>query len=102
VHLRGAGSCELTASQPGNVNYNAADDVSRRFSIGPAPCKVPKVVGKQLASAERSIAGGHCRTGKVGYSSSGARKGTVISQSRRPGKVLPARSKVNLTVSRGR
>jgi hypothetical protein len=102
VHLTGAGSCELTASQPGNVNYNAADDVSRRFSIGRAPCRVPKVIGKQLASAKRSIAARHCRTGKVGYSSSGERKGTVISQSRRPGKVLPARSKVNLIVSRGR
>jgi hypothetical protein len=103
VHLTGAGSCELTASQPGNVNYNAADDVSRRFSIGRAPCRVPKVIGKQLTSAERSIAAGHCRTGKVAYASSGKRKtGVVISQSRRPGRVLPANSKINLIVNRGR
>jgi beta-lactam-binding protein with PASTA domain len=70
--------------------------------MGPAPCKVPKVVGKQLASAERSIAAGHCRTGKVGYAPSGKRKGVVISQSRHPGKVLAARSKIDLIVSRGR
>jgi PASTA domain-containing protein len=102
VHLTGVGSCQLTASQRGNANYNAADDLSRSFSIGRAPCKVPKVVGKRLGSAERSIAAEHCRTGKVGYASSGKRKGIVISQSRHPGKVLPARSKIDLVVSRGR
>jgi hypothetical protein len=103
VHLTGAGSCELTALQRGNANYDAAPPVSRSFAIAPALCKVPKVVGKQLASAKRSIATRHCRTGKVVYAYSGKRKkGVVISQSRRPGKVLPARSKINLIVSRGR
>jgi beta-lactam-binding protein with PASTA domain len=44
-----------------------------------------------------------CRTGKVGYAYSRKRKkGIVISQSRRPGRVLPARSRINLIVSRGR
>jgi PASTA domain len=103
VHLTGAGFCELTASQRGNANYAAADTVSHRFSIGRAPCKVPNVVGKQLTSAERSIAAGHCRTGNVGYAYSRERKrGIVISQGRRPGRVLLARSKVDLVVSRGR
>jgi PASTA domain len=102
VHLTGAGSCELTALQPGNANYDAAPPVSRSFAIAPAPCKVPKVVGKQLASAKRSIATSHCRTGSVAYAYSGKRtKGVVVSQSRRPGKVLPPRSKINLIVSRG-
>jgi beta-lactam-binding protein with PASTA domain len=44
-----------------------------------------------------------CRTGKVAHAYSGkGKRGIVISQSRRPGKVLPARSKINLIVSRGR
>jgi beta-lactam-binding protein with PASTA domain len=39
----------------------------------------------------------------VGHAYSRKRKkGTVSSQSRRPGRVLPARSKINLIVSRGR
>jgi len=51
----------------------------------------------------RTIAKRHCRTGKVGYAFSRERKkGIVISQSRRPGRVLPARSKIDLIVSRGR
>jgi hypothetical protein len=33
VHLTGAGSCTVTASQAGNGNYNAAPDISRTFSI---------------------------------------------------------------------
>ena len=103
VRLRGAGSCTVIASQAGDSNYNAAPDLSRTFSIAPAPCRVPKVVGKRVASAKRTIAQRHCRTGKVGYAYSRTRKkGIVILQSRRPGRVLPARSKINLIVSRGR
>ena len=103
VHLTGAGSCTITASQSGNANYVAAPDVSRKFSIAPAACRVPNVVGKRLAAAKRMIAVRHCRTGKVGYAYSGKRKkGIVVSQSRRPGKVLPTRSKINLVVSRAR
>ncbi len=103
VHLGGVGSCRITASQAGGANYNPAPDVSRTFSIARAPCTVPKVVGKQLASAKLTIARRHCRAGKVGYVYSRKRKrGVVISQSRRPGRVLPARSKIDLIVSRGR
>jgi MBG domain/MBG domain (YGX type) len=36
VHITGAGSCTVTASQGGNSNYNAAADVSRSFSIAKA------------------------------------------------------------------
>jgi hypothetical protein len=103
VHLTGVGSCTITASQAGNANYSAAASVSRSFSITGAHCRVPKVVGKQLASAKRTIARRHCRTGKVrrAYSST-SKKGVVISQSRRPGRVLPRGSKIGLVVSRGR
>src|SRR5439155_17505459 len=36
IHLTGAGSCEIVASQGGNENYNAAPDVHRTFSIAKA------------------------------------------------------------------
>ena len=66
-------------------------------------CEVPKVVGKRLRAAKLTITQGHCLTGKVRLAYSPKyRKGIVISQSRRPGQVLPTNSKVNLVVSRGR
>jgi len=36
VHITGAGSCTVTASQSGNSNYNAAPDVSQSFTIAKA------------------------------------------------------------------
>jgi hypothetical protein len=36
VTITGAGSCTVTASQPGGSNYNAAPDVPQSFSIGKA------------------------------------------------------------------
>jgi hypothetical protein len=110
VHLTGAGSCTVTAAQPGDANYSAAPAVSQTFSIAPkAPlkppttCKVPNVVGKRLAAAKQAITRSHCRTGKVGYAySRKSKKGIVISQSRRLGRVLPVKSKIDLVVSRGR
>jgi hypothetical protein len=36
VHLTSGGSCTITASQPGNANFNAAVDVPRSFSISTA------------------------------------------------------------------
>jgi hypothetical protein len=36
VHITGAGSCTITASQAGNADYNAAADVSRSFAIDTA------------------------------------------------------------------
>jgi hypothetical protein len=112
VHLTGAGSCTITASQAGDMTYEPAA-VSQTFAIDQAVpttappssprCRVPKVVGERLVSAKRMIARGHCRTGKLGYAySSRRKKGTVISQSRRPGRVLPAGSRINLIISRGR
>jgi PASTA domain/Regulator of chromosome condensation (RCC1) repeat len=109
VHLTGAGSCTITASEGGNVDYNPAPTISQSFSIAaktiltPPKCTVPKVVGKQLASAKRTITTRHCRTGKVGHGYSRKHgRGIVLSQSRRPGRVLPAGSRIDLVVSRGR
>jgi hypothetical protein len=103
VHLTGIGSCTVTVSQPGDANFNPAAAVSRTFAIRAPPCAVPNVVGRRLGTAKRTIAKRHCRTGKVDYAYSRKRKkGLVVSQSRRAGRVLPANSRINLTVSRGR
>jgi hypothetical protein len=103
VHLTSAGTCTLTASQPGNANYNAATSVARAFTVSRPPCAVPRVTGKTLRSAKSAITRKHCRTGTVGYAfSNKTQKGRVISQSRRAGQVLAPGTKVNLVVSRGR
>jgi sugar lactone lactonase YvrE len=107
VHITSPGSCTIIATQPGNASYNAAPAVSQTFSIAsrltpPTRCRVPNVVGRRLGAARLAIKRSHCRTGKVGYAYSRKRKkGIVVSQSRRPGRVLPANSKINLVVSRG-
>lgn len=36
VHITGAGSCTITASQPGDLDYNAAADVPQSFTIAKA------------------------------------------------------------------
>jgi hypothetical protein len=36
IHITGAGSCTVTASQDGDANYNAAPDVQQTFSVGKA------------------------------------------------------------------
>ena len=40
VHLTGAGSCTITASQAGDSTYNAASDVSQSFTIAQKPLTV--------------------------------------------------------------
>jgi beta-lactam-binding protein with PASTA domain len=53
---------------------------------------VPNVVGKRLTSAKRTIANRHCSAGKIRYAYSGKRKREIVlSQSRRPGRVLPTK-----------
>jgi hypothetical protein len=37
IHITGAGSCTITASQAGNSSYNPAPDVSQSFDIAKAP-----------------------------------------------------------------
>jgi hypothetical protein len=41
VHLTAPGKCRITASQPGNVNFNPAPNVSQSFAIARRACFVP-------------------------------------------------------------
>jgi hypothetical protein len=107
VHLTGVGICTITASQPGNANYDPAPPIARSFSIArrtvAVRCTVPNLVGKSLARAKTLLAQRHCRIGLVTRAySRRLRKGVVIRQSPRPGRVIPANARVNLVASRGR
>lgn len=101
VVLTGPGSCTVTAHQPGNETYAAAPDASQTFSIAPAPCTVPAVVGKSLTAAKAALPRRHCRLGRVTRVRSAKRRGTVVAQRPRAGRILPSGAKVNLAVSRG-
>ena len=101
VHLTGVGSCTLTALQPGDPNWVPAAS-EQTFRIDPPRCRVPKLVGRQLGAARQAIGRNHCSTGKIARAFSVKKTGIVIAQSRRAGRVLPFKSKINLVVSRGR
>jgi PASTA domain len=67
------------------------------------PCLVPKVRGKTLSAAKRSIKAHDCSVGKVKHASSRTvKKGHVISQTPKPGVRLKHGARVNLVVSRGK
>src|SRR5207248_4600590 len=101
------GQCDVPSRLCGVTVIAAASDQSLALATAcqtaRAPCTVPKVVGRQIAFAKLTIKRNHCRTETVRFAYSRlTNQGTVISQSRRPGQVLPTNSKINLVVSRGR
>lgn len=57
VHLTGAGSCTITASQAGNANWNPASPVARTFTIGKADQQITfaALPNKQLGDADFNV-----------------------------------------------
>jgi hypothetical protein len=68
----------------------------------PPKCVVPNVVGKRLALAKTKIKAGHCRVGKLTYTTSTKRrKGRVVKERPAAGKRLANGTKVSLWIGRG-
>ncbi len=65
-------------------------------------CVVPRLKGKKLGAARRSIRAAHCSVGRVRRAKSPKKIGRVVKQSPRPGVRKPAGTKVSLVVSKGR
>jgi hypothetical protein len=57
VHITGAGSCTIVASQTGNANYNPAPDVSQSFNIAKATQSITfgAVPNKTFGDADFSV-----------------------------------------------
>lgn len=91
----------IVTATNGAGSATAASAPSRRATRRPV-CVVPRLVGKRLATARRSIRAAHCSLGRVRRSSSQKSAGRVIAQSPRPGLRKPVGTKVKLVVSRGR
>jgi hypothetical protein len=62
-------------------------------------CAVPRVIGMTIAQARRRIRARHCSLGRVRRTRS-RRIGRVLWQSPRPGRRMPANSRVSLVVGR--
>ncbi len=68
-----------------------------------SPCVVPKVTGKALAAAERSLKSHACAVGQIKHATSRkANTGVAISQKPKPAARLKHGAKVGLVVSKGR
>jgi serine protease AprX len=68
----------------------------------PIKCKVPNVKGKTVPQARAALKAKKCRLGAVTKAFSGkVKKGRVISQTRRPGRVLPRNTAVGVKISKG-
>ena len=90
----------IVTATNGAGSATAASAPSRRVSRRPV-CVVPRLIGKRLAGARKSIRGAHCALGRVRRVASHKARGHVIAQGPRPGLRRPAGTKVNLVVSKG-
>ncbi|HKD95834.1 MAG TPA: PASTA domain-containing protein [Gaiellaceae bacterium] len=96
-----SGACSGTGGC--SVTMNQARSVTATFTLKPPPgCVVPNLKGKTLSSAKSALKHAHCNAGKVTKKFSKVKKGRVISQKPKAGTDLPAGSKVNLVLSKGK
>jgi hypothetical protein len=101
VHLTRVGTCTITARQPGSANFAAAKNETQSFAVVKAGCAVPRLVGKRLGAAKRALVASRCRVGNVRYAhASATKRGRVVAQGKRAGRVLRAGSRVDLVVGR--
>ena len=74
AHITGAGVCTITANQPGDVNWNAAPQVSKSFNVTPIPITITadaksKVYGSPDPVFTYSITSGSLLSGDSLYGS---------------------------------
>jgi hypothetical protein len=73
VHITGAGSCSITASQAGNASYNAAPNVVRSFNIAKANQTITfgALATKRLGDADFAVSASASLALTVSFTSSG-------------------------------
>jgi hypothetical protein len=87
------GSVDVTATTLAGTSATAKGD--RFFYEG---CVVPKLKGKKLKAAKKALGRADCKVGTIQRRQ--GKRGKVIKQSPKPGKVLAPGAKVNLTVGK--
>ena len=89
---RGKSSCLITMTDAHSVEAAFVKD-----------CTVPKLTGKRLKSAKRTLKAHDCSAGKTAHAFSKiVKKGRVISQKPKARKLLRHGAKVNVIVSKGK
>jgi hypothetical protein len=85
VHLTGAGSCTITASQAGNSNFNAAADVPQTFQIAKAATTTavtssvnPSAAGQNVTFTATVTSGAGTPTGMVQFKVDGSNSGAPV------------------------
>ena len=89
-----AASFQLSSNQPQTPLQQVFGNT------GLTRCVVPKLKGKTLKKARRSLAIAHCALGKVKKKKSTRKPGRVLRQSRKPGTRLTRGTKIAVTISR--
>ena len=94
----GAGTVDVTVRNPGQSSATSADRFT--YTSTPPPpvkqkCMVPKLKGETLKAAKKAVKNAHCALGKVKGPTSKTAK--ITKQKPKPGSVLAAGSKVDVT-----
>ena len=88
-------------ARPAAATRTAPRTTRRSSSTPPALAVVPRVVGKTLSTAKRSLKAAHCSVGKTTRVYSKLKRGRVVAEKPRAGAYLKSGAKVALTVSKG-
>lgn len=91
------GGCSGT-TKTCSLNLSAARTVTARFAS--TVCHVPNVVGMKLSAAEAAIKAAGCKVGKVKKKTKHGKKGVVLSEKPKAGKVVALGTKVKLVVGK--
>jgi uncharacterized repeat protein (TIGR01451 family) len=88
-------------TDPSATDNSATATVEAR--VAPAvECRVPKLRGKTITAAKKSLAGAHCALGKVSHVySSSIKRDRIVSQKPAAGAVRAKSTKVAVAISRG-
>jgi hypothetical protein len=92
---------------PASPGGGGAGGTGTTTPIAPHPtavdhCVVPKLAGKSLKAAKKKLLAADCKLGKVTKRQGSKRqKGKAVHQGAKPGKVLPAGTKIAITVDKG-
>jgi hypothetical protein len=93
--------CRVTATNAGGP----ASALSAPLVVAGAPaaaCVVPSLRGRTLTSAREALAAAGCRLGTVTRTHSKVKRGRIVRSTKKANRVLAAKARVNVVVSRGR
>lgn len=85
-----------------DLGNNTRRDITTVTALPAARCRVPRLLGKTLPNARRTLATAHCRLGVVGHRLSSSRlRGRVVAQRPKAGLRLKTGARVSVVVGRG-